>query len=165
MRTRGWSQEVTTMRPLVFSREIAAPDRTSTVRSNVSCSRRSADAVAANTTMRTNERMTLRMTTSTESVRTYPASVALAVLLLAILAATLLRLNGLTPKVAETQGFSAYSALELLKQLLAENVPHPVESEANHVVRDRILARFRELGYAPTIQRARACSRRWGRCA
>lgn len=52
-----------------------------------------------------------------------------------------------------------------LRDLLREQVPHPVESPANQLVRDRILARFRALGYAPVIQRAYSCGGRSHRCA
>ncbi len=52
-----------------------------------------------------------------------------------------------------------------LRDLLREQVPHPVESPANHLVRDRILARFRAAGYEPVIQRAYSCGGRSHRCA
>jgi hypothetical protein len=55
--------------------------------------------------------------------------------------------------------------MSLLRGLLAEDRPHPVESPANKVVRDRIIGRFRELGYSPVIQRAVACGHRRHRCA
>ncbi len=53
-----------------------------------------------------------------------------------------------------------------LRDLLREQVPHPVESAANHIVRDRILARFRAVGFTPVIQRAYSCGgRRRRNCA
>ena len=74
------------------------------------------------------------------------------------------RLNG--PPPDDTPGrFSAAEAFDELKALLAEGVPHPVESAANHVVRDRIVQRFRDFGYSPVIQRARACNHRGSKCA
>jgi peptidase M28-like protein len=59
----------------------------------------------------------------------------------------------------------ASEAMATLQDLLREQVPHPAESPANAVVRDRILARFRSIGYNPVIQRAYACGGRRHRCA
>ena len=74
------------------------------------------------------------------------------------------RLNG--PHTSDMPGqFSATEAFGELKMLLAEGVPHPVESAANGVVRDRIIQRFRDFGYAPVVQKARACSKRWNKCS
>ena len=74
------------------------------------------------------------------------------------------RLNG--PHTSDMPGqFSADEAFGELKMLLAEGVPHPVESAANRVVRDRIIQRFRDFGYAPVVQKARACSKRWNKCS
>src|SRR6266508_6906733 len=70
-----------------------------------------------------------------------------------------MRLNGPPPGPPVSRAFA------ILTDLLREDVPHPVESPANRVVRDRIIEQFRRLGYSPTIQRAYACSRRWHRCA
>lgn len=81
-----------------------------------------------------------------------------------VLAVTGWRLRGPQPRPPSPTSFSAPEAFAILQTLLAENVPHPVESPANRVVRDRIMERFRLLGYSPVIQRARACNRR-GRCA
>lgn len=83
----------------------------------------------------------------------------LAAILALILAITAWRLDGPRPG-----DFSARAAYDVLRSLLAENVPHPVESPANKLIRDRIIERFRQLGYSPQIQSARACSKR-GRCA
>ena len=74
------------------------------------------------------------------------------------------RLNG--PRTSDMPGeFSAVEAFGELKMLLAEGVPHPVESAANRVVRDRIIQRFRDFGYSLVIQMGRACSKRWRKCA
>ena len=51
-------------------------------------------------------------------------------------------------------------AAAALRDLVAEGVPHPVGSAANAVVRDRIVSRFRELGYATSIQRRFVCNAR-----
>jgi hypothetical protein len=56
--------------------------------------------------------------------------------------------------------------MNTLAEILREQVPHPVGSPANAVVRDRILARFRAIGYEPEIQRAYSCGGRTKRsCA
>ena len=96
------------------------------------------------------------MTTSTTSLRAFLAQVAAAAF---ILGATALRLNGPQP------GPLAAEARAIVSELLREQVPHPVGSPANRVVRDRILARFRVLGYAPEVQRAYSCGGRRHRCA
>jgi hypothetical protein len=55
---------------------------------------------------------------------------------------------------ADATQFSAMRAVEQLGQLLRESVPHPMGSPANRVVRERILARLRQLGYEPELQPA-----------
>lgn len=76
-----------------------------------------------------------------------------------ILAFTAIRLNGPAP------GPLASEARSIVADLLREQVPHPVGSPANRVVRDRIVTRFRALGYTPEIQRAYSCGGRKHRCA
>jgi hypothetical protein len=53
---------------------------------------------------------------------------------------------------ADATQFSAARALEQLKALLRESMPHPMGSPANRVVRERILARLRQIGYEPQLQ-------------
>ncbi len=48
--------------------------------------------------------------------------------------------------------FSAGRSLALLRQLVGESVPHPIGSEANRLLRTRIVAQLRALGYAPELQ-------------
>jgi hypothetical protein len=87
---------------------------------------------------------------------------ALAVLLplAVVLAIVLLRSDGPAPKGADAPAneFSSARAMQVLRELLAENVPHPVASPANRRVRERIEARFRALGYDTVVQRRFACS-------
>src|SRR5512142_2838470 len=59
MRTRGWSQAVTVIRPLTLSIETAPPGRTSIVRSNA-CSV-AAQALTASAAAAMNDRMVLRI--------------------------------------------------------------------------------------------------------
>jgi hypothetical protein len=54
--------------------------------------------------------------------------------------------------------FSAARAHAQLGTLIAENRPHPAGSAANRVVEERIVARLRQLGYAPEIQAGFKCS-------
>ncbi len=98
------------------------------------------------------------LTTSTTTLRSAGPRVAAIVLSALILAIAAIRQNGLPP------GPLAAHAKATLDDLLREQVPHPVESAANKVVRDRILARFRQLGYSPVIQRAWSCGGWRHRC-
>ena len=50
--------------------------------------------------------------------------------------------------------FSALRALADLRELLHESAPHPMGSAANTLVRERIIARLRQLGYEPELQSA-----------
>jgi hypothetical protein len=77
-----------------------------------------------------------------------------------VLAILVLRSDGPSPKGANAPAneFSAVRAKQVLSELLAENVPHPVASPANRRVRERIEARFRALGYETVVQRRFACS-------
>lgn len=53
--------------------------------------------------------------------------------------------------------FSSERALILLSEILAEEVPHPTGSEANAIVRDRIIAQFEFIGFQAEIQQANNC--------
>ncbi|HYR29524.1 MAG TPA: M28 family peptidase, partial [Thermoanaerobaculia bacterium] len=52
------------------------------------------------------------------------------------------------------------AAFRELQALVAEGTPHPVGSPENAVVRERIVARFRALGYDVTTQRRFVCNAR-----
>jgi hypothetical protein len=78
--------------------------------------------------------------------------------LAAILALALWRAQGPDPQPASSAGFSALRALDVLRALLPENVPHPVGTPANAHVRDRIAARLTAMDYDVTIQRRFACN-------
>lgn len=60
--------------------------------------------------------------------------------------------------------FSAGRALEVQRGFMGDGAPHPVGSPANALVREKILAHLRGLGYAPEVQQAFACSP-GGNCA
>jgi hypothetical protein len=80
--------------------------------------------------------------------------------LLLILGVIEWRLLGPAPKPAYSplSEYSAETAVVITKMLLPENAPHPTGSAANARVRDRIVARLRELGYQPRVQRRFACN-------
>ncbi|MBB5876589.1 M28 family peptidase [Xanthomonas sp. 3498] len=53
--------------------------------------------------------------------------------------------------------FSADRAFDVLTHLLPQQLPHPVDSEENDKVRQRILATLRAYGYQPDVQQAMSC--------
>jgi len=61
--------------------------------------------------------------------------------------------------------FSAVRAEAILGELLQENRPHVAGSEANRVVRDRIIGHFEAAGYTPEVQSRYHCSPRFGACS
>jgi peptidase M28-like protein len=60
--------------------------------------------------------------------------------------------------------FSAGRALEVLKRVIHSEIPHPVGSAANEVVRQHIVEEFGKLGYKALVQTTFACGR-YGSCA
>ena len=87
---------------------------------------------------------------------------ALAVLvpLAIVLALAIWRGGGPEPRDrnAPADQFSAGRAMDTLRVLLAEGVPHPMGTKANAHVRERVVTRLRELGYETTVQRRFACN-------
>lgn len=79
---------------------------------------------------------------------------------LLVLALALWRTQGpaAKPESVPADEFSATRAMTVLRALLAEGVPHPLGSAANARVRDRVMGRFRSLGYETTVQRRFACN-------
>jgi Peptidase family M28 len=59
--------------------------------------------------------------------------------------------------------FSATRAKSLLKNLVGDDVPHPMGSAANVVLRDRIVRELQRLGYSTELQTGLVCSNR-GSC-
>ncbi len=89
-----------------------------------------------------------------------------AVLLAAILAVSILTEQ---PPPAKTSSappgaFSAVRAIDTLRRILKEDIPHPAGSLANEVVRQRILDELTRLGYQPQTQTTFACSK-YASCA
>jgi hypothetical protein len=54
--------------------------------------------------------------------------------------------------------FSAYRAKAILRDLVGDNVPHPIGSSADAQVREAIVERLSGLGYAPELQSGFVCS-------
>ncbi|HEY0142060.1 MAG TPA: M20/M25/M40 family metallo-hydrolase [Thermoanaerobaculia bacterium] len=77
-----------------------------------------------------------------------------------VLSLAIWRARGPEPKDASAPAneFSSARAMELLRAIWAEEVPHPVGTPANAQIRDRIVARFRELGYETRVEPRFACS-------
>ncbi len=69
------------------------------------------------------------------------------------------------PDDAPADEFSAGRAADVLGELLAENVPHPVGSAENRRVKERIVVRLEALGAIVEEQRTVGCHRRVPRCA
>jgi hypothetical protein len=63
-----------------------------------------------------------------------------------------------------TTGFSTNAAVSRLGRLLGDERPHPVDSPANDLVRERILNEIKILGFTPLVRDDFACrgSRRYG---
>lgn len=61
--------------------------------------------------------------------------------------------------------FSALRAEAILGDLLQENRPHVAGSEANRVVRDRVVAQLQAAGYEPELQSVFQCGPRYGSCS
>ncbi len=61
--------------------------------------------------------------------------------------------------------FSAVRAEAILRELLAENLPHVSGSPQNAMVRDRIVAQLESFGYQPEIQSRYHCNPMFGSCS
>ena len=61
--------------------------------------------------------------------------------------------------------FSADRAEAILRDLLSERRPHVAGSDAQHVVRDRIMSHLRVAGYEPEIQSLFHCNPEFGVCS
>src|SRR5688572_24798580 len=75
---------------------------------------------------------------------------AIALSLLLVLAIALWRSYG--PAPADDR------AMTVLAELIADGAPHPVGSPANARMRERVLDRFRALGYETSVQRRFVCN-------
>jgi len=61
------------------------------------------------------------------------------------------------PRTAPANQFSAERARDILFQLVGDDLPHPIGSPQNDVVRQRVVDQFTRLGYEPQVQTAFDC--------
>jgi len=61
------------------------------------------------------------------------------------------------PATAPASAFSAQRAAAELKDLIGDNIPHPLASAADERVRERLVARLRALGLPVELQRGWSC--------
>ncbi|MEL7045217.1 MAG: M20/M25/M40 family metallo-hydrolase [Pseudomonadota bacterium] len=99
-----------------------------------------------------------------ESPRLLPTAILITVLAL-IAESWLTRPNPVVPASAPESVFSGGRALTLLKEFLAEDMPHPVGSPANRRIKERIQSWLDEQGISHEEQDAWACSARSPSCA
>jgi hypothetical protein len=68
-------------------------------------------------------------------------------------------LSPITPLDASAPNdvFSAERAFDAIKDLTREQVPHPVDSQANLIVADRLIQQLRAMGYQEEIQETETC--------
>ena len=87
-------------------------------------------------------------------------------LVLLVAATALWRTEPPSPRSASApaDSFSAERAVDALRVVLGPGVPHPTGSQENEAVRDRIVARLRELGWATALEPGSVCGR-YGVCA
>ena len=69
------------------------------------------------------------------------------------------------PETVPKSEFSAERALNLLRELNPDNLPHPAGSQQNHLLRDRILGQLQELGLAVEVQSLQHCKAAFGVCS
>ena len=55
------------------------------------------------------------------------------------------------PKVDTDHIFNTERAYERLERILGDEAPHPVDTDANDLVRDRLVSEIEALGFAPII--------------
>lgn len=87
-------------------------------------------------------------------------------LTLVVLALTIIRGCPPSPKPVDAPNteFSAGRAQAILKRLVGDGVAHPIGSDANIRVGNRILAELQAIGFRPSVQQAVVCSA-YGVCA
>jgi hypothetical protein len=69
------------------------------------------------------------------------------------------------PETAPKTQFSAVRALNLLRELNPDNLPHPAGSQQNHLQRDRILGQLGQLGLSAEVQSLEHCKAAFGVCS
>ena len=84
----------------------------------------------------------------------FAVAILAAIFILSLLA---MRPPAAKPASAPETDFSAGRALDVLKRLIGNGVPHPVGSQADDEVRARILSELNRRRYEPQVQTAFAC--------
>ena len=81
-------------------------------------------------------------------------------ILAALLAVAIAGTHGPTalPANAPSDKFSATRAIVVLDSILVGNAPHPIGTAAHDLVRDRIIAELRRLGYQTSLQQTFSCN-------
>lgn len=74
-----------------------------------------------------------------------------------------IRPPGPVPASVPATQFSAERARAIQFDLTGDGIPHPIGSHQNDIVRDRIIDRFKQLGYDPQVQTAFDCDE-FGTC-
>ena len=71
------------------------------------------------------------------------------------------------PAVDPSHVFNTDRALERLERILGDESPHPVDSDANDAVRERLLTEITDIGYEPIVRDAFHCNSKYRgvRCA
>ncbi|MFN3725888.1 MAG: M20/M25/M40 family metallo-hydrolase [Allosphingosinicella sp.] len=62
------------------------------------------------------------------------------------------------PQAAAPGAFDTNRAFSRLERILADGVPHPVDSEANDLVRNRLIAKLRDAGLQPRVTDTVTCN-------
>ena len=90
--------------------------------------------------------------------------IALLILLVVVCVLVRWRLDPITAKGADVplSQFSATRAVTTLATILGDERPHPVDSQANGDVRQRIIGTLQALGYDVEVQDTFACQDAWG---
>jgi len=94
-----------------------------------------------------------------------PLFLVLSAVLIAVLTAVLSKPPTALDEFTPADEFSAIRAMVTLEELLVESEPHVNGSPLNLLVRERIEARFEDLGYQPEIQSLFHCHPHFGSCA
>lgn len=69
------------------------------------------------------------------------------------------------PETVASTEFSAERAITILENLLQEGIPHPVGSQANKRVKQKILQWLANEGIEAEVQSSWGCSKKWNTCA
>jgi hypothetical protein len=69
------------------------------------------------------------------------------------------------PITAPSNEFSGERAFNILSHLLSENKPHPVGSDLNKIVKQRIINELNKLKISSTVQKTWSCAHNYNNCA